>query len=438
MTNSPVEEKLPPGSTFIGETLEFFKNPTVFASTRRAKYGDVYLTNILGTKTVNVAGTAANQWVFSGEGKYLTNRWIYTIRQLLGKNSLAMINGEEHRKRRAMLTAHFKYENMSTFAPAIHTLAQQHLDQWTTQGEIKLADSMRRMAFEIIAAFLFGEQRKNIDLIWLSSQFTQWTVGMFAVPISAPFTTYGKAAIAKKAMFDYIANIIDERRKNPTDQHDILNALLNTRDDQGNPLPLETIIDDIQLLLFAGHDTTVSANTNLMVFLAQHPEVLAKARAEQEQFTDADLTDLAQLKDMPYLDAIIHETLRMVPPVAGLFRQTITDTHFGGYKIPQGYAVNVTPASTQSDPALWDQPQNFCPERFERNEHKREPFQHIPFGGGQRLCIGQNFAMIEMRIIIATAIRHYDWSLVPDQDLSLRVLPLPLPKSGGVVTLRKR
>lgn len=438
---TPPQKPLPPGGKglpLIGETIEFFRSPAKFAADRRAKYGSVYRTNLLGTPTINLVGPKANQWVFSGENKYLVNRWIYTIRRLLGGQSLAMITGEEHRKRRAFLMNYFKYESMAAFAPAIQTLAQEHLETWAQAGDIQVEPLMRRLAFEVIAAFLFSEQRKQIDLTWLSQQFTIWTSGMFNLPVNLPFTGFGKAVRAKQAMVESLGAVIEHRRANPTTQYDILNAMLEVRDEHGQPLPTSTIIDDLQLLLFAGHDTTVSVITNMMMLLGQHPAALESAYSEVAALTDAQLRELEALKHLDYLDAVIMETMRLIPPVGGLFRQSTTDTEYGGYRIPKGYAVTITPAATHYDPTLWDGPERFEPERFLRGEHKREAFQHIPFGGGPRLCLGQNFAMTEMRIILATALRGYTWSLADDQDLTLKMFPLPIPKSGLRLRFAKR
>jgi retinoid hydroxylase len=427
------EKPLPPGDKglpVLGHTLAFFRNPAKFSAERRAKYGAVYRSNLLGSETVTVVGTKANQWVFSGENKYLVNRWIYTIRRLLGANSVAMVTGDEHRKRRAMLMNYFKYETMTAFTPAIVELSQQHMQRWAAEGTVTFEVAMRRLAFEIIAAFLFGEQRKHIDLVWLSQQFKVWTSGMFNVPVNLPFTGFGKAIRAKHAMNAVLTDIVEARRRTPTEAYDILNALLQARDEHGQPLPTQTIIDDLQVLLFAGHDTTVSVSTNMMMFLAQHPQALERAREEASSLPADALNDLESLKQLPYLDAVLMETMRLVPPVAGLFRKTTTDTEFGGYRIPKDTAVTITPAATHYEPSLWTTPEAFDPERFLRGEHKREPFQHIPFGGGPRLCLGQNFAMIEMRILLATALRGFRWDVLPDQDLSLKMFPLPIPNSG--------
>lgn len=435
------DSQIPPGTNglpIVGETLAFLKSPVEFGNQRRARFGSVFRSNLLGKPTIFMSGPKANQWVFSGEEKYLKNRWIITIRELLGKNSLAMINGEEHRKRRAMLMPHFKYENMAAFTSAIADISRAHLARWAEQGNLAIAPAMRALAFDIIAAFIFGEQRKTLDLPWLSSQFTTWTSGMFAVPIQLPFTPFGKAKQARQRMFDYIADIVRERRANPTPSPDMLNTLLNTRDDKGQPLPDATIIDDLQLLLFAGHDTTVSSNTNIMMLLAQNPDWLAQAQAEQARFSDEDLLNLEKLKQMAVLDSIIMEGLRLVPPVAGVFRETTEDTHFGEYSIPKGWAVTLNPGATHHDASIYPEPQCFDPARYERGEHKQQPFSHIAFGGGPRLCLGQNFAMVEMRLILASALRHYQWSILPDQDLTMQVLPLPLPKSGLLVEFKAR
>ncbi len=426
-------KKLPPGQAglpLVGETLDFMKSPVAFADKRRTKYGKVYRTHLLGSNTVYLIGPKANQWVFAGEGKYLKNRWIYTIRRLLGADSLAMINGDAHRKRRTLLQPSFKYEMMQSFVPEIRELVNQHLITWEAQDHIIFTDRMRDLAFEIIASFLFGEQYKQLDLKALSRLFEQWKSGVFSIPVNVPFTTFGKALRARQTLFNNLQDIINTRRANPTDKHDILNTLMHGKDENGQILSDSTIIDELHLMLFAGHDTTVSANTSVFMLLAQHPDALAQARAEQVAFSDEDLSNIEKLKQMPYLDAVIMEAMRMYPPIANMFRETTQDTEFEGYHIPKGWAIATSQSAAHSDPEVWPQAQTFDPSRYVRGEHKQKAFSHIAFGGGPRLCLGQNFAMIEMRIILATALRHYTWHLLPDQDLSVNDIPLPLPRGG--------
>lgn len=338
-----------------------------------------------------------------------------------------------------MFMPHFKYEAMSHFVPSIERLTRQHLERWAAQGGILTVETeMRQLAFEIIAIFIFGDDAAKLDLPLLSHHFQTWEAGMFApVTINLPFTTFGKALKSKQVLMETIAPLVAERRKSGQQSYDVLGTLLTVRDNDGNLLSDQTIVHEIQLLLFAGHDTTVTSNTNILMMLAQHPDVLKTAREEQAALPeDARTFTLENLKKMPYLDAVIHESMRCVPPIGGMFRVTTQDVEFGGYRIPKGWVIALNPGRTHRDESIWGNPDQFDPSRWVNGE-KRPAFSHIAFGGGPHLCLGQNFALVEMKLILAQLLRGYQWELTPDQDLTFRTFPFPLPKSGVKVRFSK-
>jgi cytochrome P450 len=278
--------------------------------------------------------------------------------------------------------------------------------------------------------FIFGETK--VDIPYLSNLFQQWTGGMFdPLPMQLPFTPFGKAISAKHEMNAYLAPIIQQRMALPEQPFDILGSMISVRDENGAALSLQSIIDEVQVQLFAGHDTTVTALTNLIMLLGQNPDVLQRARDEQKACEHLKVIDLEALKSMPYLEQVINEGLRYIPPINGAFRMTTADTELNGYRIPKGWTILFSITLTHRlEP--WQNPLKFDPDRFtaERAEHKQKQFSYIPFGGGPRMCLGRNFAMVEMSIILALLLRRYNWSLSPNQDLTLLTLPFPLPKSG--------
>jgi len=429
---------LPPGTVglpLLGENLEFVQSPNKFLNKRRAKYGDVFRSNILGNNTVFVGTPEANHWVFAGENKYLINQWTKAISLLLGKNGVAMLTGEAHAKRRAQLAPHFKHDAMSTFVASIQKIAERHLQQWAdASGETSVVERVRTMAFEIITVFIFGDT--VIDIPYLSRLFQTWTGGMFdPLPMELPFTPFGKAMLAKKEMLEYLAPIVAKRMEMQEQPFDILGSMLSVRNENNEALSLETILHEVQVQLFAGHDTTVTALSNLMMLLAQNPEVLQSARDEQKSCAHLKVIDLEAIKSMPYLEQVINEGLRLIPPVNGAFRMATEDISYGGYRIPKGWTVLYSPSVTHRI-LPWTNSTQFDPDRFssERAEHKQKQFSYIPFGGGPRMCLGRNFALVEMNIIMALLLRGYHWELTPNQDLTLRSLPFPLPKSGVRVT----
>ncbi|MDY7228441.1 cytochrome P450 [Hyalangium rubrum] len=429
--STPQEVPLPPGSfglPLLGETLDFLRGSQQFINARRKQHGDVFRTNILGGKTVFLIGAEANQWIFAGEGKYLKNRWSYAIRQLLGARCLSLIEGQEHLERRRLLAPHFSYAAMRDFVPTIEALATRHFEQWAARpGDFRLWDAMRTLTFEIALTLIFGQN--SVDVPFLLRHFQTWTAGLFSVaPVNLPFTPFGRALASKQAMLDSLDRVVSERQQRTEQPPDLLGSLINSRDDAGNPLPRETIVEELQLLLFAGHDTTVTAMSNLMLLLAQHPEELQKGR-DALAALPTPLT-LDTLRGTPRLTWLLFEGMRLIPPIGGAFRATTQEVVYNGYRIPEGWTVMVSIGATRAE-ANWTEPEHFDPERFspERQEQKK-PGTYIPFGGGPRICLGQHFAMVEMSVMLALLLKHYTWELVPGQDLQYVLFPFPKPKSG--------
>lgn len=139
---------------------------------------------------------------------------------------------------------------------------------------------------------------------------------------------------------------------------------------------------------------------------------------------------LDSFKQMPYLDAVIQEVLRLSPPVGGGFREVIADCDYGGFHIPKGWSSLYTINATHSDAAVFPNPEAFDPSRFEEIAERRPPFSHVPFGGGLRECLSKEFARLEMKLFAAHLLQRYRWDLLPDQDLTMVVVPTPKPRDG--------
>lgn len=441
MSNSTLP--LPPGGRglpVVGHTLELLRDPRAFFERRKQRYGDVFMARVLGMQLVSLVGAEANRWIFANEDKVLRNRWTGAVRKLLGADALSLLVGEAHRARRRVLAPHFRRAGLSPLCEPIAEVTRVHLRAWAEAGgETVAVDRVRRIAFEIAARTVFGEVER-LDLRALSVDFHAWVQGMFVpVAVALPGTTFGRAMAARKRLFSSIEAEVERRAAPPARGPDVLSTLLDVRDEQGRALPRSTIVDEIQLLMFAGHDTTVTALTNLLLHLCQHPEALSRARAEQDEHADAPLT-LERLRAMPYLDAVIRESMRLVPPVGGAFRELTHDVEYGGFALRKGFTVSVNPGGVQGDARWWDEPARFDPERWlpERAEQDRHPFSYIPFGGGPRKCLGEHFAMLEMQIVLALLLRGYTWALVEGQDLGYTFFPFPRPRSGLRLRLRAR
>ena len=436
----------PPGARglpLIGETLDFLRNPGAFASDRHHRFGEVFHARVFGKPTVFVRDAAANHWIFSGEGKYLENEWSPAIRKLLGHQSLSLLTGAEHRQRRKLLAPHFKRTAMGEVVPGMLHVVNKHIARWRSDAELgplTVVPRMRSLAFEVAASYLLGDVSDlGIGLDEFSRDFVTWVDGMFVpVPLAVPLTRFGKAMAARERLFRVLDDLVMRRDAHSRRGPDVLSTLLEVRDEHGEMLPRDTVVDELQLLLFAGHDTTVTATSNAIYHLAHEPEVCAAARAEQDGLERRQL-DLEGIRAMPYLEAVIKESMRLIPPVGGAFRVMLRDAEYGGYRIPKGWRVAVGPGAVHRRPHYFPDPERFDPTRFlDGAEAERPAFSYIPFGGGPRTCLGMHFALIEMHMVLASLLREFEWELVADQDLSFTSIPLPLPRSGAIIELRPR
>jgi len=428
---------LPPGSLglpLIGDTLNFLQD-SQFAKKRHQQYGQIFKTSILGQPTVFVSGPEANLFVLSNENQYFAVSWPPSTKALLGPLSLALQTGADHQKRRKLLYQAFQPRALAGYIGAMENITQRYLERWTRMKEFAWYPELRNYTFDVAGKLLVGIDSGSETA--LGKYFETWCGGLFSVPLDLPWTKFGKAKNCRNLLLAELENIIRDRQQGTPGDSDALGLLISARDDEGNTLSLEELKDQVLLLLFAGHETLTSAIASFCLLLAQNPDVMAKVRAQQQQFPAAEPITLELLKQMTYLEQVLREVLRLVPPVGGGFRQVIKACEFGGYQIPQGWNVLYEIDRTHQDPAVYPDPDRFDPDRFNQDRSlNAKPFSYVPFGGGLRECLGKEFARLEMKLFAARMLRECDWELLPNQDLTLIRVPTPHPRDGLRVNFR--
>ncbi len=432
------ELPLPPGSMglpLVGETLNFLFDRE-YADKRRVQYGDISKSHILGRPTVLMMGAEANQFILSTRMDCFSWRegWPPTFQELLG-NSLFLQEGAEHQRNRKLLLPAFHGKALEGYLETMVSLTQEYAARWEAQRSFAWLGEMKKLTFAIASQLLIGSSSGAMT-DRLSQWFTDLTNGLFALPfLRWGWTPYGKALRARDALLAHLEQVIHDRLEHPT--QDALGLLVQAQDEHGDRLTLEELKVQALLMLFAGHETTTSLLTSLVMVLAQYPDILKRARQEQRDLmaqwesSSAQVT-MAQLKQMPYLDQVIKEVERLFPPVSGGFRGVVKPFEFKGYRVPQGWSVVYRIDAAHKDDRHFTNPMQFDPDRFspERAEHKGTDFSLVTFGGGPRICLGMAFAQMEMKTIAALLLRHYSWDLVPHQDLTLVRIPTLHPRSG--------
>lgn len=430
---------LPPGDyglPFIGETLSFFRDPD-YAQKKHSQYGPIFKTRLLGKPTVFVKGVEANRFVLSNDRQFAVS-WPTSTKALLGNLSLALQTGEVHQNRRRLLAQAFMPRALAGYVAGIEQITERYLNRWVGLGETELKwyPELRHYTLDVACKLLVGLDDGSATQ--LGQQFETWCGGLFSIPLALPWTKFGRAKQSGKRLAQTLDAIIRQRQQsletNKNSGEDTLSLLIQAKDENGQGLSTPELNDQVLLLLFAGHETLTSAVASFCLLVAQHPDVRAKLQAEQAQLSPEPLS-LDSLKQMTYLEQVLREVMRLVPPVGGGFREVLEATQISGYQIPQGWALLYQINSTHQDPQLYPNPSQFNPDRFNLDQIQqqsldRQKYGYLPFGSGIRECLGKEFARLEMKIFAALLIRSYQWQLVPNQNLEMITVPTPHPKDG--------
>jgi retinoid hydroxylase len=430
---------LPPGKSglpWIGESIAFLTDPD-FAAKRRQQYGAIFRTHIIGRPTVVMSGAAANKFILSTHFDKFSWRdgWPDNFKELLGA-SLFLQEGAEHQRNRRLLMPAFHGKALTNYVATMNEITDRYLDRWEQMGDLTWFPELKNLTFEIASVLLIGSE-SGAETTELSRRFTELTNGLFTIPLRWSYTTYGRALVARDVLLAQIEKVVLERQQQPT--QDALGLLVQSQDEEGNRLSVAELKVQALLLLFAGHETTTSLVSSLCLALARHPEILARARAEQVQIGTETPIEIDSLKQMTYLARVLREVERMYPPVGGGFRGVVKEFEFNGYRVPKGWQVLYRIPEAHFDAEIYRSPATFDPDRFDpdRYEYKPSDYTFATYGGGSRICIGMAFAQMELKIIAAKLLRSYSWELLPNQNLTLDPIPTLHPRDGLKVNFQK-
>jgi cytochrome P450 len=430
---------LPPGSNglpLIGETLAFVSNPFGFISERRARFGDVFRTSILGSPTVFIAGPKRTGiWLdptkIQREGAMPAN-----LMALFGGSPdiVPLLDGEAHAQRKRYLLAAFSREAVAGYLPGLQSRVEALLAQWLAHGQGPVTADLKTLAIESIAGAIFGLERGE-ELTRLLADNAILAKAFVALPVSLPWTAYTRGLQARDRILALLEQVVLRHVDSSPAQADGLARILTAAKEAGAPLDAKTAAREMHHFLLAGMIVYAELAATLRV-LHEHPQVRERLRAEVLANAPSGPIGAAQLRAMPYLMQVVDEVKRTCPNVPMSFGRARCDIDVGGCTIPQGCLVMMAVYESNLDP-VFTAPQKFDPERFspERDERRRAPDAFMPQGAGTltgHKCAGFDFATVTMQLFAALALRTSQWDL-PAQDLSLKWVVPPEHKSGLVV-----
>uniref|UniRef100_A0A0D6QVC1 Cytochrome P450 n=1 Tax=Araucaria cunninghamii TaxID=56994 RepID=A0A0D6QVC1_ARACU len=446
--------QLPPGSLglpYWGESLSYLNswtnkaNPDVWYDIRRAAHGKIFKTHILGSPTVVMLGPEANRFILINENKLFRNSWPKSVKALIGENALIISQGADHKRMRRIVLSVLGQEILKKSVVRFERLLLHHLDSgWHTGQIIHAYRQVKDMALCVTAAYLIG-LKPGDALEAFSRHFRVLNAGLLSHPLDLPWTVFGKAKRARSFVQAQIYAQIQVHRasiqansKKPEEEGNFLDMILSTGE-AGSDLSLsdEEIVDNLTGLLLAGEDTTACALSTIMYHLARSPHLAHRLRKECETLwimkNPGEPLTWNEIKGLRFLRNVISEGLRIVAPVNGGFKQAKVDVVYGGYTIPKGWKVHYSMRQTNNKDEYFPNPELFDPDRF--NE-RHEPFSFIPFGQGNRICPGMEFAKLEMELFLYHLVLRFDWELVePDEPLNMQTL-VPYPVHGLPLLLK--
>jgi cytochrome P450 len=352
-----------------------------------------------------------------------------------------------HRQRVAGLTSLMHGIIAETLAPLAQLAARQ-----SGAADVPAHALMTRLTFRIIARSVFSTNLPEAELDRLAALLTQlqaFYVRGIRQPYLKPFfrlsgrTRHHDALAAelRTVLGGYIAQRRQEAAAGVATPDDLLQMLLDARyEDTGEPMGPEQLLDEALIMLVAGHETSANALTWLLYLLAQHPDEVAHIRSEAAAVLGERAPTFADLPQLGKSLYAVQEAMRLYPPAWMVDRVALADDEYQGLPIPKGTLFSLYLNGLHHDPKSWDAPTEFRPGRFAPGGGRPlHPFAYAPFGGGPRLCIGMQFALTEMQLVVLELVRQFDVEWVAGQPtVQMQPLITLRPKDDFQVRLRVR
>ncbi|KAK3424096.1 hypothetical protein EUGRSUZ_F00880, partial [Eucalyptus grandis] len=388
---------------------------------RVRKYGPISRLSLFGKPAVFIHGQATNELVFSGDSSKLANKQTASVRAILGDRNLMELSGQDHKR-----------------VGKMDEEVRKHIElHWQGKEKVAALLLMKNLTFNIICSLLFGLEERAEREKFLQN-FQEMIDGVWSIPVKLPFTHYSRSLHASSRVQGLLKELVQEKKekleqRTATPHQDLITCLLSKRDEENKRVVTDKeILHNIMLIMVAGHDTSSGLMTfmlrllRILLFIKQFFKSQASfAFAEQEiakSKTSGEPLTWEDLARMKYTWRVEMETLRMVPPVFAGFRVALKDIDYGGYLIPKGWQIFWASSTTHMDESIFPEPS-----KFELLDLKtRSCF--VAFGGGPRICPGNEFARIETLVAIHQLVTQYSWELCSD-DHYIRD-PMPVPTQG--------
>ena len=432
--------RVPPGPggwPLVGSLPDGIRDPLALFERTHATHGDVALFRFGPVRYVLLNDPDAIQHVFvTNHRNYVKSRSYRGLELVLGQG-LVTSEGELWRRQRKLSQPAFHHQRLATLVDAMARCTNEMLEDWSNRAadrELDVHGEMMRLTLRIVGHTLFSTELAG-DANELGPALTVALVrankqaeAIVPMPTWLPTPLNFRFHRAMRVLDATVHRIIAERRASGGDRGDLLSMLMSATDEGGTGgMSDAQLRDEVMTLFLAGHETIATAMSWTWSLLSRHPEVAGLVREEARSVLGGRAPRVEDLPRLVYTGWVVDECMRLFPPVWVIERSAIEGDVVAGYEIPPRWIVAASPWTLHRHPGLWEDPQRFWPERFaaERSE-TRPKHAYLPFGAGPRICIGNHFAKMEAKVILATVAQRF----------AVEVPDTPRPEPG--VTLRPR
>ncbi|KAL6907494.1 hypothetical protein ACP4OV_002533 [Aristida adscensionis] len=450
--------RLPPGDMgwpVVGAMWAFLRafksgKPDAFLGSFIQRFGrtGMYRAFMFSSPTILVATPEACKQVLMDDDNFVEG-WPKATLTLMGRKSFMNLPHDEHRRLRKLTAAPINgYDALSTYLGFIDRIVASSLRWWSeAPGEVEFLTELRRMTFKIIV-HIFLSAADDATMLALERSYTDLNYGIRAMAINLPGFAFHRALKARKKLVAVLQGVLNKRRAAAAaavakglsgSSKDMMDRLIEAEDENGRRLDDEEIIDILIMYLNAGHESSGHITMWATVFLQENPEIIAKAKTEQEAIMNSipptqKGLELRDFKKMKYLSQVIDETLRFINISFVAFREATRDVFVNGHLIPKGWKVQLWYRSVHVDPEVYPDPKKFDPSRWEG--HSPKPGTFLPFGIGTKMCPGNDLAKLEISIFLHHFLLGYKLTRI-NPNCRIRYLPHPRPVDNCLAKITK-
>jgi cytochrome P450 family 110 len=443
---------LPPGprTPRVWQRLSYALRPYATVASSR-KWGDRYTVSGFnrGEPLVVFTDPAGIRDIFMDEGDRLRSGEATgpILGPIIGWHSILLLDGQRHFRERRLMGPPFHGERMHVYGRIMREITARVVDRFPIGTPFPIHREMQSITMDVMLRAVFGVDQESV--FTAMKEKVERFVGQANGP-SAPFialnafqvdlgrfSPWGRflrnRAVVREAL---LADIRQRRAQGTAGRTDILSLLVDARDEQGQPMSEDELVDEMFTLVMAGHETTATALAWAFWHLTQHPDVVARVRDEIARVTGGGPPEPQHVGQLEYLDAVIRETMRLTPVVTMVIRRVHSPVRIGGIDMPAGAEVGANIYAAHRRPDVWRDPERFDPDRFMGN--RPSPNTFFPFGGGVRRCIGAAFATYEMKMVLGELLPRVELRQAPGYRMRPRLRAVTIGPSRGMPVVMDR